>query len=426
MKISIIFTIFLFLFACSKNHDSSTRAVNSTTGGATGGGSSGGNNDTPTLGSVIADGANPDFRPYMGYGGDANSYTLGNDSYITILDNNSSVSSISRFSSSALDTGFGKIDLESGALPVANHMIVYSTMCNGNIYALAWHPAFSPQLFKATPGAGALNFTDITSDYVTLLGGDLPDSYYEITCTKDHVVIPMVRASAPQYGAIMAINTTTDNLSVFLDPARTEMIIPMFYYTYNNEVFFLDSSSRKKMTVNEGTKTVSFSDQVSLNLWSLFSSAKLFTLDSGKVRFYGSHYSTPAYLRYADFDLNVLHDHFTNNDLVAADFDVYDFPSPDSAAADYSRACFSANGKFAANLTTSSSATGLGIYDFTASTPTIYSKFNSGALKVLTAGPFSGSGSYNASVVCNGQNMFLIYSDQGKVVFDQYKVPTSP
>lgn len=424
MKISIIFTIFLFLCACSKSHESSSRAVNSTTGGSNSGG---GNNEVPPiLGSVLTNGSNPDFRPFMGYGGDANTFNSGNYTYVTTQDNNSGATTLRRFNSTELDTAFGSNNLQSGVLPIPDYMIVYSTMCNGSIYALAWHPSFDPQVFKATPGSGTLVFTEISADFMTLLGGNRPDSFYEITCTKDHVFIPMANGGTPQFNALIAINTSTNNLSVFYESPRVTTVIPLFYYSHNNELFYLSSSERKKVTINEGAKTVSFSNDLSLNLWQIIHDGNLAYLSNGKVRLHGFKYSNPSQHFYADLDMNVFHDHISNNDFTLADFETYDFTSPDGNAVDYSNVCFSANGNFAANVSTNINATGFGIYDLTASTTTIYSKFNSGAVKVLTEAPYNGGGSYNSAVVCNGQNMFLFYRNQGRVVFDQYTVPLTP
>ena len=359
-----------------------------------------------------------------------NTFNYGLDTYMAIRENpGSSYIKFLKLKKGVVDTTFGtngsaKFNGPGGVLPTIPGHTYWFKKCGENIYAIADHSAYVRRIYKGNPTASGFNFTEISIDYVALFGGN-PSLHREEFCADNHIVFSFT-SSTPSYDALVAINTSTDNISTYIDTTRTEYIQPHFMYNNAGKQYMKMYMDTREFSVDEDSNAIILGTRMSNS--SLFSpvSVHYFFLDKigSKYRFTAFNSSFPNSMRYADFTAAELHTKLSTNSFVYADFKSFTIP----AGYNSFNKCFSPNGKYMAMTFFANAGArrvAYGLYDMTSGTPVLWPEFNANAVKVLPVGvPYNDSfGWIAAGVVCNSTMVYLPFFKSGNLVYDRYSFP---
>lgn len=359
-----------------------------------------------------------------------NTFNYGLDTYVAIRENTGSgFYKFLKLQKGVVDTTFGtngsaRFNGSGGALPTISMTNYWFKKCGENVYAIADSSSYTPRIYKGNPTATGFNFSEINIDYVALFGA-APDFYRETLCADNHIVFNFT-STTPSYDALVAINTSTDNVSTYVDVGRTETLQAHFMYSYAGKQYIKMYLDTREFSVDENNNDVNLGPRVSNS--SLFSpvSVHYFSLDKigSKYRFTAFNNTNTQIMRYADFTPAELHAKLTNNNFVYADFKAFTIPG---AYKSYNK-CFSPDGKYMAMTffgVSGVSRVGYGLYDMTSGTPALWPDFNSNAVKALPSGaPYNDSIGWSiAGALCNSTMVYLPFLKSGKLVYDRYSFP---
>lgn len=391
----------------------------------------------PTQNSPVADST---FSIDSGDGGNYNVFTKDGLQYLT-LRSNISESYFTRLNSTELDANFGtagklKLTGTGGVLGIVRDYYVYSQKCGDNVYSIAMAgSAYPTKLFKGVIGTSSISFTDITGDLNTRLGANA----YQVGaffCSKEHFVVITGRGNnAPTYAAYIAVNTTTDNVSLYLDTAGTQDEVmrsnKSLSYHYNGVDYLLQSKSggmdRKIMTIDEGNRSIALSATSSVST--------LYFKGDQRVRFFEREGQTWLMARDwgATNTVNILkttmadiHTRISNNDFSSAPFISFDLPTS-VGQFESETVCLTADGKtlgFTGTTTYLTNTTAYFYMDLTKTPPEVPLEFNNGQIfSFPVSSPYNSSvGVGHTAVSCIGGNIFFAYKKSGtkELIFDRY------